>query len=159
MRSADRFPPCLLSRLTDSEPQLKKEKLPQVLSLEQLKQDVLRNLEMILNSRSHLPEQEMQPYPDAASSVLAFGLADFCGFSHDETALERIQTDILFQIRCFEPRIQPDSLDVSFAEQQSSAQEVALQISGKLRVTPLQEEFLFISRLNLETGSATIEPK
>ncbi len=155
----DHFPPCLLSRLIDREPQIKKEHNPLMITAEQLRMDVLQNLEIIFNSRSRLSDAELAYSQEMTTSVLGFGLSDFCGISRNSDAAEHLQIAIARQIQCFEPRILKESLEVSIIPAEGNAKELEFQISGIIMVAPLKEEILFTSKLDLETGGVAISTK
>lgn len=155
----DHFSPCLLSRLIDREPQIKTEHNPLMVTAEQLRMDVLRNLEIIFNSRSRLSDAELGYSKEMTTSVLGFGLSDFCGISRNSDAAEHLQAAIAKQIQCFEPRIRKESLEVSILPGEGRATELEFQISGTIMVAPLKEEVLFTSKVDLETGGVSISTK
>ena len=68
-----------MTRLVDNEPESKIDKTYRAFTSEQVKEDVMRNLEMILNSSSRPSNEELGGNPWVVGSVLGFGLTDFCG--------------------------------------------------------------------------------
>lgn len=157
VRSGDRFMPCVLSRLTDQEPQNQVEHFSRGISIRRLKQDILRNIELILNSRSHPQGEELENDGEMINSVLGMGLSDFCGHSHTIQQQERLKKEILRQLRCFEPRINPATLTVTPVDESNSTSVIEMEIYGRIEVAPLSEELLFRSRLDLESGAATVK--
>ena len=150
--------PCLLRRLTDSAPDEKKENYSQGITVKQLKKDIFDNIEMILNSRSHPQAEDLEKYPELSESVLAYGLTDFCGKVCSMDDKETIREHILHQLRVFEPRLNPDSIDVTLAQNDKETRSVLeFQISGMIDVAELSEEIVFISRLDLETGNSYLK--
>lgn len=150
--------PCVLMRLTDREPMVQRERYSRGISIQQLKRDILWNIELLLNSRSHPSRAELRSDAEVCNSVLGMGLEDFCGVSHGREERERLRREILQQLRNFEPRINPDSLSVSLIDMEAnSGSVVELEIHGRIEVAPLSEELLFRSRLDLETGTASVD--
>ena len=152
--------PCILERLTDRNPQSATEHFCRGISIKQLKQDILWNIEMILNSRSHPGRAELGDDESICNSVLGMGLPDFCGMSHRQEQLEKLREEILRQLRCFEPRINADSLKVTLLHEKqvvSGNSVLEMEIQGQIEVAPLREELVFQSRLDLESGTASIK--
>ena len=155
--SSDRFLPCVLARLIDSNPQEKKERVAQVFTVEQVRRSVLANLEILLNSRSHIGNNELEDYPDVRTSVLGYGLSDFCGITTNMETVDYLKKELIRQITYFEPRINPDTLEISVIEgQRSNKQEVSLSITGTIVIRPLNEENVFISKLDLDSGKIAL---
>lgn len=159
--ATERYLPCLLSRLTDDNPGKVKENQPVLLSLDQLKLEILRNIQTIFNSRSHvkspLYKDDLYNY-----SAVDFGLSDFCGCAHNEHELERIKREITDAIRHYEPRVNPDTVVVDTYDNEDGKQNLEgsvfrLRISCQINVKPLEGEILLISYLDLESGSADVE--
>ncbi len=152
--------PCVLGRLTDQNPQLPVERFSRGISIKQLKRDILWNIEMILNSRSHPGREELNSDEMICNSVLGMGLPDFCGISHSRDQLEKLRREIIHQLRCFEPRIKADSLRVTLFQEKQAASDnsiLEMEIQGQIAVAPLREELVFQSRLDLESGTASIK--
>ncbi len=159
IRAADRYMPCLLSRLVDKNPEKKTDAgFSRGVSVKTLKREILRNIEMILNSASHPSRRELGDDPLVCTSVLALGLPDFCGVSHGAESRERLRSEILRQVRLFEPRIRPESLEVVVSDAKDAAGTSVLdaEIRGLIEVSPLREELVFRSRFDLETGTVAV---
>lgn len=92
--SSEWFMPCLLMRLTDQNPQDKRETISQIVDLQQLKQDILQNISMLMNSRSHIVDQNLLHDPYLGTSVLAYGLSDHCGCNYEQATLTAIEEEI-----------------------------------------------------------------
>src|SRR6185436_18134567 len=75
------FTPTLFERLFDDNPSSGAEYSLPRLSLDELKDSVARDLEALLNTRSGLGVEILEPYPESADSVLSFGMTDFVGRS------------------------------------------------------------------------------
>ena len=149
----ERLQPCLLDRLTDDEPEKSDESRNQrVISSQRYKRGVLRDLEWLLNTSAHLPEEgknkfELSEYPHAYRSVLNFGSRQLCGMlAPNVSELER---QLLEVIQLFEPRILRNSLTVTAAMDHQS---IAFEIQGEIWANPLPEHLFIKTKLDLETG-------
>ena len=136
-RKQDRFLPCLIARLVDDEPHNRVERSPRLYTMEQLKKNVLRNIVMILNSSPRRRKVDPSCGEAVRDSVLFFGLPDFTGQTTNQTRLEELRQEILHQLRCFEPRLDKDSLSVVLEVDPNSCGEFILRISGMLSADPV----------------------
>jgi type VI secretion system lysozyme-like protein len=152
-----RYKPYILKRLTDYDPSVKKETETGAITLRQVREDVLENVEMLFTSRAHLSEVELKDDRELISSVLGFGITDYCGMSFSDTQRELLKRHIAEQLAFFEPRLDPSSISVEFVhEEDNPAFLMEFKISGVIRFGQISEELLFVSKLNLETGGAEI---
>ena len=82
------------------------------ISVQELKQAVRRDIEWLLNSRRPLLE-ELEAFPEANQSLLAYGLPDFTQFaSTSQSDCQRICRLIEEALRTFEPRLASRSIKV-----------------------------------------------
>jgi type VI secretion system lysozyme-like protein len=152
-----RYKPYVLKRLTDDEPYEKKEMQLNVITEQQVKDDIFRNIEMLFCSRSHPSLAEFNGNEDIENSVLGYGISDYCGKVCGDDEREFLLEHIKKQIRNFEPRLEPNSIEVGFANPDAAMRSLLeLRISGRIMVEEVNEEVLFVSRLDLETGNATL---
>jgi type VI secretion system lysozyme-like protein len=152
-----RYKPYVLKRLTDDEPYEKREPAAAVITEKQVKDDIFRNIEMIFCSRSHPTLADFNGYEDVENSVLGYGISDYCGKVCGDEDREFLLEHIKKQIRDFEPRLDPDSIEVEFTNPDVAMRSLLeLRISGRIAVEQVNEEMLFISRLDLETGNASL---
>lgn len=152
-----RYKPYILKRLTDYDPSIKKDSDTGAITLRQVKEDVFENIEMLFNSRAHLSEAELKDDKELISSVLCFGITDYCGASFSDNQKEILRRHIAEQLRFFEPRIDGDSINVELLSSTGNPNFLMeFKISGTIHFGQMSEELLFVSRLNLETGGAEI---
>ncbi|MDR0556811.1 MAG: type VI secretion system baseplate subunit TssE [Treponema sp.] len=152
-----RYKPYVLKRLTDDEPYEKKETALNVITEKQVKDDIFRNIEMLFSSRPHPSLEELKGYEDVENSVLGYGISDYCGKICNDDEREFLLEHIKKQIRDFEPRLAPDSVEVEFTNPDASMRSLLeLRISGRINVEQINEEMLFISRLDMETGNISL---
>lgn len=117
-----------------------------LLSQEQLKESVARDLEALLNTRSALPQQLLQAYPECARSVLNFGLADFAGLSHSSSEDRlRICSSIRQAVERYEPRL--CNVQVTLAERTGTVNRIDIVIIGVLRAHGANEAVSFSAAL------------
>jgi type VI secretion system protein ImpF len=152
-----RYKPYVLKRLTDFEPYEKTERIRNVITEKQVKEDIFRNIEMLFSSRSHPSVKELEGYEDIEDSVLCYGISDYCGKINSDISRETLLEQIQRQIAVFEPRLAPESVRVDFANPDASMRSLLeLRISGVVRVAHVDEEVVFISHLDLETGTTSL---
>lgn len=77
-----KYPPTLFERLADDAGHDAAERLPlQLLTAEELKESVARDLEALLNCRSAHAADSFASFPEVAQSVGSYGMSDFVGMS------------------------------------------------------------------------------
>ncbi|MCC8365796.1 type VI secretion system baseplate subunit TssE [Xenorhabdus sp. PB61.4] len=157
----DKMRPSLLDRLTDNEPDKKKEATSNhLISHSILRQNLLRDLQWLLNSINGESEQNLSPFPEIRRSVYNFGLEPLAGKLMSEIEWEDIQHKIIKAIHIFEPRIIPDGLEVNCVSDTHSLtlyNRLSIEIRGFLWCVPWPLEFLFHSDIDLENGYFTIK--
>ena len=156
---SERLQPSLLDRLTDEEPAKNQEsRNRRVLSVQRLRESVLRDVAWLLNSAS-LPEDDLEAnYPHVAKSVVNYGLPDLAGLTAsgiDVAELEQIVKQALWD---FEPRIMRHSLKVRAHADSSDMSHNALvfEIEGELWAQPIPLELLLKTEIDLETGDIAV---
>jgi type VI secretion system protein ImpF len=155
----ERLQPSLLDRLVDDAPDSKQESREQrVLSLNKLRQCVLRDLAWLLNSSKLDSIQNLDDFPLAKQSVINFGIIDLVGTTLSSAELKDIQRQIRQSILNFEPRILPNSLQVKIAasDNQMNNNAMTFDIEGDLWAQPLPLRLYLRTELDLETGDMQI---
>lgn len=156
----DRLQPSLLDRLTDDEPgNLQEAPDKRVLSLQQLKASVLRDLTWLLNTTSLLDTAATLNTP-AGVSVINYGLpalAGNCASNIDIGVLEQI---IHQAIVTYEPRILAHTLKVraQAAPGEMNANALSFEIEGDLWAQPAALPLLLQTDLDLESGQVRVAP-
>jgi len=156
----DRLQPCLLDRLTDSDPSSKRESRDRrVFGLQQVREAVLRDLSWLLNTATRFAPGDMPDAPNVLSSVLNYGVHDRCGATAsglDLRELERTVRDAIFR---FEPRIIRESVRISAKAHRDDAagNGISIEIAGDLWAQPVPEPLYVRTELDLETGGYTVE--
>lgn len=156
----DRLQPSLLDRLADDEPdRLQESREQRVLSANQLRECVLRDLTWLLNT-SRLPDSfELERYPFAARSVLNFGLPPLSGKIVDGVDVHALENTLTQVIRDFEPRILKNTVKVKafLAKDLMSHNTLTFIISGDLWAQPLPLELYLKTEVDLEVGQVKLE--
>ncbi|KTT19814.1 type VI secretion system baseplate subunit TssE [Pseudacidovorax intermedius] len=157
----ERLQPSLLDRLVDHEPGRRQEGDEQrTLTRQALRQAVLRDLAWLLNATGLGEALDERRHPQAARSVLNYGLPMLSGqftSSIQRVSMEQAVKNAILQ---FEPRILSHTLEVELIMEGSvldSHNRVGLQIRGMLWAQPVPLEFLMRSRIDLEEGRVETE--
>ena len=151
----DRLLPCLLDRLTDEEPRSGKESRDRrVMTLRRYLDGVRRDLNWLLNSKSHTAAENITEYPEVAQSVLNFGIPDLCGTTGSAMESSHFEREIRRVLQAFEPRIVRNTLavEVGADADEHGANGMSFEISGELWAQPAPESFFVKTELDLETG-------
>ena len=155
----DRLQPALLDRLTDDAPASKVEADDRrVMSKNQLRQAVLRDLGWLLNAVQPLG-READAYPALATSVLNFGLPALSGQLASKVDVSLLERAIRQAILRHEPRILPDTLAVRAVEASSvldTHNVIEFEIRGHLWAQPVPLEILLRTQLDLEAGQVEV---
>lgn len=155
----DRLQPALLDRLTDEAPQSRAEaEDTRVMSKNQLRQAVLRDLGWLFNATQSLP-REGQPMPELAASVLNFGMPPLSGQLASKLDIVQLEKLIRQAIIRFEPRILPDTLVVralEFSSVLDTHNIIEFDIRGHLWAQPVPLEVLLRTQLDLEAGLVNV---
>ena len=156
----ERLQPSLLDRLTDDEPERRKEGADKrFLSMERLRGVVRRDLVWLLNTCNLGATDDLREYPEVARSVLNYGMPDLTGrslSSIDVPALERLVKKAVID---FEPRILRKSVRVrAYATKEGmSSNSLTFQIEGDLWADPAPVAIVFQSKIDLESGLVSVE--
>ncbi|WP_237386324.1 type VI secretion system baseplate subunit TssE [Xenorhabdus sp. Sc-CR9] len=157
----DRMQPSLLDKLTDKEPDKKREiSSNYLLSNNAVRKNILRDLEWLLNSLNKEPDNKMLFFPEICHSVYNFGLTPLAGRNMSEIEWNDIQEKIIKAIHTFEPRIIPDELQVNCISDKVSISLyniLSIEIKGFLWCVPWPIEFLFLSDIDLENSHFNIK--
>jgi len=156
LTAQERLQPSLLDRLVDEAPgETRESDEKRVLTKQALRQAVLRDLSWLFNATAHGPALDERRHPNAARSVLNYGLPMLSGqftSSVQRVSMEQALKNAILQ---FEPRILPRTLEVELVMEGSALEShnrIGLQIRGMLWAQPVPLEFLMRSRIDLEEG-------
>ncbi len=155
----DRLQPSLLDRLTDLNPDKKRESSSQqVLSQKQFKEAVIRDLGWLLNSVSMDSVFDLSAYPEVERSVLNYGMPDISGHtasSIDTSVLEKSLKRAVYE---FEPRFIQNSLKIKVHSNpdEMSHNSLVFEIEGVVFGQPMPFQVILRSELDLECGQFNV---
>lgn len=177
LTSMERLQPSLLDRLTDEDPRSSTEPVTdRVLSRQQLRAAVLRDLSWLMNANRAEPTRRTakgvtraayldaqasmwQQVPHAQRSVLNYGLASLSGVNLGKLDLRAVSQDIKQAILDFEPRIDPETLEVEALIEggmMNHHNEIKIVIRGHMWNQPVPLELLLSASVDVETGQAAV---
>ena len=131
----------ILDRLIDNDPGSSREPVQYRLSLGQIKDAVVRDLENLLNTRRQilLPPPE---YREVNNSSLLYGLQDFTSKNPESPFVrQRLRQAIEQTISRYEPRLK--NVTVQVETPNKSARDLRFRITAVLMVEPITEPVTF----------------
>lgn len=167
LSSRDRLQPSLLDRLIDDDPHHEKESMEaRVLTRQQLRAAVLRDLSWLFNDTRPEPEPDTDRPEELAlwrandmarRSVLNFGMPAFSGVTLSSLDGRKIERAVAEVIRNFEPRIDPKTLTVEIKfDHRNHHNTLQLVIRGKMWSQPVPLELLLAADVDVETGNTRV---
>lgn len=159
LTTQERLQPSLLDRLTDDEPsQGQESRNRRVLSLQRLRESVLRDLAWLLNT-TNLGDRTLEyEHPFVESSVVNYGVPDFAGLTSSSVESGQLVRLVKQCILNFEPRILRDKLEVRVSVDNTRMDQNSLvfEITGELWAQPVPLELFLKTQVDLETGAISI---
>jgi type VI secretion system protein ImpF len=152
---SDRLQPCLLDRLTDENPESKKEGRDQrVVSLRRYREAVLRDLSWLLNAKNLSSLQDVSDYPEVSTSVLNYGMPDVAGTTVSGLNPGEVELILRKAVEAYEPRVVPNTLSVRTitSDDGSQGNVLSFEIRADLWAEPINEVLFVKTNLDLETG-------
>ena len=132
-----------------------------VMSLERLKQSVLRDLSWLLNTEYLEAAYSLDGFPEVRSSVLNYGIPSIVGLTITDltdTMRGGLAKTLRDAIVRFEPRLDPDSIVVRTHadKEQMDGRTLTFEIEAELIAEPAPLRLLLTSIVDLENGQATL---
>jgi len=150
----DRLQPALLDRLVDDAPQQRSESADAgIISRDQLRAAVLRDLRWLLNTVNLESTSALDSLNQVQASALNFGVR--AGQRMSDIDWADVESAIREAIIRFEPRILPGSVEVAciaMADALEHYNVLSLEIRGMLWCVPFSQAFLFRTDIDLESG-------
>ncbi len=156
----ERLQPSLLDRLTDDEPDKKVESRDKrVLSVQKIRQCVLRDMSWLLNTSNLAAVQNLDEYPNVKQSVVNYGMPDLAGIvaaSADVLALERILCQVIGD---FEPRILQNTVKVRVeaSDDEMDLNAMTFEIEGDLWAQPMPQRLYLKTIIDMDMKSVDVE--
>lgn len=156
---AERLQPSLLDRLTDNDPSdLREARDTRVIDIRQLRDIIQRDLSWLLNTSDSASIIDAERYPNAAQSVLNYGIREVAGDYSTSDRAELIRKSISDAIRTFEPRIHPGSIDVQLrVGHDNRTSIVTFDIHADMWAQPMPMELYLRSEVDVTTGQLALE--
>ena len=155
----DRLQPVLLDRLTDLEPGSRTERDDsRVMNKAQIRDAVLRDLSWLLNAVQPIARLA-EAFPQAADSVLNYGLPAMSGQMASRIDVTLLERTIKQAILRFEPRVLEDSLEVKAVEGSGvldTHNVIEFEIRGFMWAQPVPLELLLRTQVDLEAGQIEV---
>ncbi|MDB5445621.1 MAG: hypothetical protein JWQ97_938 [Phenylobacterium sp.] len=121
-----------------------------------LRTTVLRELNWILNTTNIAALRSLDETPEVATSVLNYGVADMAGKLLQRRAIQSRAREIRDAICAFEPRIDPQHIEVEATVTPERPNSVTFVIRGDVtnavNVMPVE----FKTDVEIDTGAATL---
>lgn len=155
----ERLQPSLLDRLTDDEPDQRRESLERrVLSVQKLSECVRRDLGFLLNSTQLSALQDLSDFPEVERSGVNYGIPDLAGRPASTIDSMAMARRIKRAILDFEPRLIARSLKVEVVVDSDSHSPNALHfdIQADMWCQPVPLRLYLRTDLNLEDGEALV---
>jgi type VI secretion system protein ImpF len=155
----EKLQPSLLDRLTDNNPESQVESRAQrVLSIQQLRKSVIRDLGWLLNTGNLEARQNLDRYPAATHSVVNYGMPDIAGITTGDIEVDAVEQAVKQAVIDFEPRILRNTLVVKMVVDQEamSSNSVVFEIEGELWAQPVPLRVFLKTELDLETGDVQV---
>ena len=138
----DKYSPSFLDRLIDTHGRAGADHHVRFASLAQIKDNVARDLEALLNTRHGRDVRELEAFPQSRKSILSFGIADFSSQSLANPNHRReICRSIEQAIQLHEPRLK--QVDVSLSVESSTLNRLYFVIKALLVVDRGREQVSF----------------
>lgn len=133
-----------------------------LLSMQRLRQSVLRDLNWLLNTgnlENLSGSAAIADHPEVCRSVVNFGIPDVTGMYARGASLEQLEQVIAEAIRRFEPRILADSIKVRAVADanQMNRRSLCFVIEGQLWAQPLPEQLYLRTDLDLGNGEVVVQ--
>lgn len=154
----ERLQPSLLDRLTDEAPTQRTEtNSAWIIDVTRLREIIQRDLHWLLNSTNFGTDLDPEANPEVARSVLNYGITDVSGTAATNHRATEIRAAIRTAIERFEPRLLPETLEVSLREEgDKRGALVNFDIHAELWAEPVPMDLYLRTQLDVTTGQVTI---
>jgi type VI secretion system protein ImpF len=155
----ERLQPSLLDRLTDDERDGKTAARERsVLSLNQIRESVRRDLGWLFNSVHLAALVDLAQLPQVARSVLNFGIPDLAGHTSSSIDVGALELVLCQAIWDFEPRLIRNTVKVKIVANERLPRHNSLQfiIEAELWAQPVPLPLLLKTQIDLEDGNVVV---
>jgi type VI secretion system protein ImpF len=159
LTTQERLQPSLLDRLTDDEPAQRVESRDKrVISAQRLRECVTRDIAWLLNCVNLGARETLEDFPEAAQSVINFGIPDLTGAAVSGVDAAELQRELREAMLAFEPRLTPSTLRVGVEVRADNMDQRSLtfRIDSEMWAQPLPLNLYLKSEVELETGAVSV---
>ena len=154
----DRLQPFLLDRLLDDQPgQMKESREKNMLSPTQLRASIMRDIAWLFNTPAPVDRDGIEDYPEAAASVINFGVPDMTGVTASSVRSGDLERGFLKALHLFETRMSKRGLIVEVRENDGGTNSISLRISGEVIASQAAERMYIKTEIDLETGQVNVK--
>jgi len=145
----------ILDRLIDDQPGISREPVRHsVLSINQIKASVIRDLENLLNARRQITPVPAE-YREVSNSLFVYGLRDFTSEDPRSPSIkQQLRNDVEKTISRFDSRLR--NVIVRLEASAQNERNVRFRISGLLVVDPVTEPVTFDTFFDINRGEYVI---
>ena len=145
----------ILDRLIDEQPGISREPVRHsVLSINQIKASVIRDLENLLNARRQITPVPAE-YREVSNSLFVYGLRDFTSEDPRSPSIkQQLRNDVEKTISRFDSRLR--NVIVRLEASAQNERNVRFRISGLLVVDPVTEPVTFDTFFDINRGEYVI---
>lgn len=149
--------PCLLDRLTDSDPRSSHDaKYYRGISISRYREAILRDILYLLNTTClHSEELAILLPSHVKSSSINYGIPAFSGVNISDIDWISVQDLILESLINFEPRLEESNLRVIVHIENDlhfNHNQLLIEIKGMIKLNPYPREFWLRTTIDVETG-------
>ncbi|AJY14688.1 type VI secretion system baseplate subunit TssE [Burkholderia dolosa] len=153
--------PSLLDRLQDDAPHARHESpAAYAPNGEGMRRIIRRDLASLLNATNLDGELDAGRYPQAAASVVNYGLPPLSGSYLSDRNWETVEKLVRTAIVRFEPRLLPESIAIRPVEGREavSYNRLTFEIRGLMQWSPYPLEFRIQSTFDIESNKVALDP-
>jgi len=121
-----------------------------------LRVTVRRELSWILNTTNLDAVQDLEPYPHVKTSVLNYGVPDFAGKPLTRRVIQGRAKEIRDAIRVFEPRLDPNHLEVEALSAVERENAITYVIRGDITAAVQAMPVEFKTDVEVDTASVVV---
>ncbi len=121
-----------------------------------LRATVRRELNWILNTTNLASVEDLEPYPEVKVSVLNYGVPDLAGKALTPRVVQGRARDIRDAIRIFEPRMDPNRLDVEPLSSTERVNAITYVIRGDITAAVQAMPVEFKTDIEVDTAAVVL---
>ncbi|HEY2710682.1 MAG TPA: type VI secretion system baseplate subunit TssE [Caulobacteraceae bacterium] len=121
-----------------------------------LRMTVRRELSWLLNTTNLGAVDDLDPYPEVRTSVLNYGVPDLAGKALTRRVVQGRAREIRDAIRAFEPRMDPQRLDVEAVTAEEKENAITYVIRGDVTSAVQAMPVEFKTDIEVDTASVTV---